>query len=36
MNDKKFNLLKTGLAILGCLMGSVVIWLIVDFLKISG
>ncbi len=36
MNDKKFNLLKMGLSILGCLAGSVVIWLLVDFLKISG
>ncbi len=35
MKDKKFNLLKTGLSILGCLLSAVVIWLLVDFMMIS-
>ena len=31
MSNKKLQVLKTALGILGCLLGAVAIWLLVDF-----
>ena len=35
MNNKRLHVLKTALGILGCLIGAVAIWLLVDFSMLS-